>query len=253
MLDNNIVGGMRMNREIVNEQQAQAIVDGILQGYKDYLEIRRQKKEELKVSASYAFVKGNHIDDAVSRKLTGLIEKDQLAKAGESWEYLQFAFGRKDNKCLFIVKNILRLKRTFQTSHKKSQYLVDLAKVNNPWIQELRQGRVKKEGVSIQLQFLDFEKWEQTEEIRERNFSEFYIVTYETDSHTKEIISVEIVAPDAETGELHSVQKLSSYLQSSDVIIQENEYESISGEVEFGSVEDYGYTTLPEEGEEIGN
>ncbi len=34
-----------MNREIVNEQQAQAIVDGILQGYKDYLEIRRQKRK----------------------------------------------------------------------------------------------------------------------------------------------------------------------------------------------------------------
>ncbi len=240
-----------MNQEVVNEQQAQAIVDGILQGYKDYLEIRRQKKKELKVSASYAFVKGNHIDDAVARKLTGLIEKDQLAKAGESWEYLQFAFGRKDNKCLFIVKNIFRLKRTFQNSNKKSQYLVDLAKVNNPWIHELRLGRVKMEGIAIQLQFLEFEKFEQTEEIRKRNFSEFYIVTYETDSHTKEIVNVEIVAPDAETGELHSVQKLSSYLQSSNVVIQEDEYEAISGEVEFSSIEDYGYTTIPEE--EVGN
>ncbi|MBC2673715.1 hypothetical protein [Listeria booriae] len=64
----------------LNEFQAQAVVDGILEGYKNYLDERRQKKEELRVSAGYAFTKGNHIDDTIAKKLQGLIEEDTLQK-----------------------------------------------------------------------------------------------------------------------------------------------------------------------------
>ncbi|MBC1291102.1 hypothetical protein HB820_01635 [Listeria booriae] len=236
----------------LNEFQAQAVVDGILEGYKNYLDERRQKKEELRVSAGYAFTKGNHIDDTIAKKLQGLIEEDTLAKAGESWEYLQFTFSENGDTCLFIVKNVHRLNRTFQSSHKQSRYLVDLATINNSWIEELRTKQVKMDGITIQLQFFDFEEKENLEKLISRGtISKFYIVTYETDQVTKKVTKIELVAPDAQTRELHLIQNLTPYLATSRIVIEDDEYSVISNEGEFVGTDDYGYTAPAEE--ETGN
>lgn len=235
----------------LNQIQAQAVVDGILEGYRNYLEERRQKKAELKVSAGYAFTKGNHIDDTIATKLQNLIENDELAKAGESWEYLQFTFATDNDKCLFIVKNVYRLNRTFQSTQKQSRYLVDLAKINNPWIESLRTSQAKMAGVTIQLQFFDTVEEQFAQKINEEGISRFYILTYETDRITKKIIKVELVAPDEKTRELHLIQDLTPYLATSDVIINEEEYSVISGEAEFVATDDYGYTAPVKEAENV--
>ena len=44
----------------------ESLVDGIIEGYRDYLDVRRQKARELKVHGAYAWVKGNHIDPLCS-------------------------------------------------------------------------------------------------------------------------------------------------------------------------------------------
>ena len=52
----------------LSSELCQAIVDSILNGYKDYLEARRQAYNTLKVSAAYAWTKGNHIDSSVYKE-----------------------------------------------------------------------------------------------------------------------------------------------------------------------------------------
>ena len=47
-----------MANEVLNAEEAQLVVDGLLLGYKEYLDIRKEMKEKLKVSAGFAFTKG---------------------------------------------------------------------------------------------------------------------------------------------------------------------------------------------------
>ena len=85
------------------EKLNESIVDGIIEGYRDYLEVRRQKARELKVHGAYAWVKGNHIDHYVAVACEEHRVSSTVAKAGLTWQYLQFY--NNDEKILFIVKN----------------------------------------------------------------------------------------------------------------------------------------------------
>src|SRR5699024_3126624 len=106
----------------------------------------------LKVSAGFAFTKGNFIDDGVARKTFNFAE-NKREKAGESWEYLEFSFGG-EKPSLFIVKNDYRLNQTFSKEKKKkvSKYLSDYAKINKPILNSVRKGQKKVPNTSIQLE-----------------------------------------------------------------------------------------------------
>lgn len=70
-----------MKKEVLTQEQAQLIVDGLLTGYKDYLDIRQKMKKKLKVSAGFAFTKGNYIDDGIANEVTSFArfhEKKQV-------------------------------------------------------------------------------------------------------------------------------------------------------------------------------
>lgn len=54
----------------------------------------------------------------------------------------------------------------------------------------------------------------------------FMILTYEADSENN-IISVDVVMPDARTGQLHLIQDLSEYIQSSSYHFEEAKYQDI--------------------------
>ena len=141
-----------MENKVLNAEEAQLVVDGLLLGYKEYLDIRKEMKEKLKVSAGFAFTKGNFIDDGVARKTFNFAE-NKREKAGESWEYLEFSFGG-EKPSLFIVKNDYRLQQTFSKEKKKkvSQYLSDYAKINKPILNSVRKGQKKVPNTSIQLE-----------------------------------------------------------------------------------------------------
>lgn len=239
-----------MENEVLKSEEAQLVVDGLLSGYKDYLDIRKEMKEKLKVSAGFAFTKGNFIDDGIARKTTDFAE-NKLETAGESWEYLEFSFGR-EKPSLFIVKNDYRLQQTFSKNkrRKPSKYISDYAKINEPILESVRRGREKVPNISIQLE-LPFDD----PTITEKNLSKyenFYIVVYKTNV-AKVIESVLLVLPDNETKELHLIQDLTPYLQTTSIIIEDEEYSAVVGEAdEIVELDDYDYT-VPKEAEEVSN
>ena len=99
-----------MGRFDLPDQLSQLVVDGILKGYKEYLSVRRRAQQELKVSAAYAWVKGNHIDSSVDETCSkyDAIEssiESTVEKAGYTWEYIQFILKDSQEKHLVIVKN----------------------------------------------------------------------------------------------------------------------------------------------------
>lgn len=86
-----------------------------MNGYKDYLEVRRQAYNDLKVSAAYAWTKGNHIDSSVYKEFEKYRQvKSSVEKDGYAWEYLQFILeDTSGEKYLIIVKNSRGIKKAF--------------------------------------------------------------------------------------------------------------------------------------------
>lgn len=228
----------------LGERQGQAVVDGILEGYKNYLQERREKKESMKVSYAYAFTKGNHIDDAVVRRLDKLIEKATLEKIKGGWEHFEFSF-QNGVSCFFIIKNASRVKAATKKGKNESSYLIDYAAIlNNDWIEEerLRENQQKEEDMVIQLSMLtegEQKKLDRRKQVRDHD--RFYLVTYET-NELKMITRIELVALDAVTRELHQIQDLSPYIQTSDIEVTEAETSIVMGETEVEVHEEYGYT-----------
>lgn len=54
------MGGEAVKKYRFGKHLNQSIVDGILQGYKNYLEERSEKKETMKISSAYAWVRGSY-------------------------------------------------------------------------------------------------------------------------------------------------------------------------------------------------
>ena len=203
----------------LGEEIYQTIVDGTLKGYLQYLEERREKKELMNVSGAYAWTKGNHIDDQVSKigQEKGL--SFTIEKAGYTWEYLQFTLHDQSENYMLIVKNSRRLQQTFDHDIKKEKnYLVELSDINIP--------ALKKSGLSfvehteqIELELTEPEEIKAVMEGHALNvdqfYSRFYIVTYEIDDDTKLIRSIELMMPNSETMSLIQVADLTKYIDLS--------------------------------------
>lgn len=228
----------------LSDIQAQTVVDGILAGYKNYLQERREKRLSMKVSYGYAFTKGNHIDDAVVNRLENMIEKTTLEKVKGGWEHFEYTF-KNGVSCFFIIKNASRVRTATKKGSNESSYLIEYAALlNNNWIEEerLRDNQQKEDDMVIQLSMLTEEEKKKLDERRQvREHDRFYLVIYET-NELKMITRIELVALDAVTRELHQIQDLSPYIQTSDVEVTEAEASVVLGDSEIEFSEEYGYT-----------
>ncbi|EJV2457705.1 hypothetical protein NLJ61_003017, partial [Listeria monocytogenes] len=160
---------------------SKAIVDGTLKGYLQYLEERKSKKETMNVSGAYAWTKGNHIDDQVSK--IGQMKNVQfkIEKAGYTWEYLQFTVSENSEDYMVIVKNSRRVQKSFDEQKKKTNednYLVNLADINTPVLKNISRNFVIQPE-QIQLELNDPEEIKAVIEGTQLNvskkYSRFYI------------------------------------------------------------------------------
>lgn len=173
----------------------QKIVDGILQGYKNYIHERDDKRRNMKISDAYAWVKGNHIDDQTASECedAGIVYKK--AKAGYTWGYLQFS--SSGNKSMFIIKNAKYfnpenfpggkgIRGNKRRNNDEDNYLKKLSKINQgvDFPEEPSLFTVDTELPEYISIFDDnvLKSLENTEVSRlQKEYDKFYIVTYEID------------------------------------------------------------------------
>lgn len=243
---------------------SKAIVDGTLKGYLQYLEERKSKKETMSVSGAYAWTKGNHIDDQVSK--IGQMKNVQfkIEKAGYTWEYLQFTVSENLEDYMVIVKNSRRVQKSFDEQKKKTNednYLVNLADINTPVLKNISRNFVIQPE-QIQLELNDPEEIKAVIEGTQLNvskkYSRFYIVTYEIHDETKFIESIKLTMPNRQTMTLELIEDLSYLIQGNEYEITDEDVEPIKNEktpentIFSGDTNSFGYS-IPEEKEETGN
>lgn len=248
----------------LDETISKAIVDGTLKGYLQYLEERKSKKESMSVSGAYAWTKGNHIDDQVSKIGENHNVQFKIKKAGYTWEYLQFTVSENAEDYMVIVKNSRRVKKSFDDQKKKANednYLVNLADINTEILKNSNQKFVAQPE-QIQLELNDPEEVRAVIEGKQLNvaqkYSRFYIVTYEIDDETKFVESIQLTMPNRQTMNLELIEDLSYLIQGSQYEITAEDVEPIMNEkvsdqtIFSGDSNAFGYSIPEEEKEESG-
>lgn len=259
------MGGLHMDEFKLDTAISKVIVDGTLKGYLQYLEERKSKKDSMNVSGAYAWTKGNHIDDQVSKIGQDHNIQFKIEKAGYTWEYLQFTVSENTEDYMIIVKNSKRVQKSFDDQKKKANednYLVNLADINK----DILQNRTKNyilQPEQIQLELNDPEEIRAIIEEKQLNvsqdYSRFYIVTYEIDEETKFIHSIKLTMPNRQTMNLELIEDLSYLIQDSAYEITAEDVEPIMNEnvaektIFSGDSNSFGYSIPEEEQEESGS
>ncbi|MCP3763881.1 hypothetical protein NLX67_16030 [Domibacillus sp. A3M-37] len=219
------------------EDLNQKIVDGIFEGYREYLDVRREKARTLKVSGAYAWVKGNHIDHQVAVSCEKYGVECKLAKAGLTWQYLEF--NHDDEDTLFIVRNARYFNEEQvdrgrdakgQTRNRKISYMENLMKINS----NVDFKHVPTEPAEF-LGQLELELIEDTrlsehdnQEIAEvqSTYKRFYIVTYLIDEG-QQIEQIRLWMPNPANNKAYLIDDLTKYISGAPVIDIDDELKDV--------------------------
>lgn len=238
----------------------QNIVDGIMRGYSDYLEVREEKFNELRISSAYAYTKGNHIDDQVSRYCEDLGYVYSIEVAGASWKYLQF----KNEDSLFIVRNaryfdkdrVSQGKNALGDVGEERSYINRLMQVNVPFF-DSNFSKINTIPTQRQLSIEDFGIRGSAKELdkiaQSEKFSRFYIITYEIDA-LHQIREIAVYLPNPFDNTAIEVENLSEYIRPESVReLDESTLEALGGvDSYYGDVDarEFGITLDIEEAKE---
>ena len=226
----------------------QQIVTGIMSGYKSYLDERIRAKQNLKVSAAYAWTKGNHIDSEVAVAVENNQTIDfSTAKAGYVWEYLQFTAtspkSDETGKALIFIKGSRSAKKNFdgkKVSQPDKNYLREYAKINQHLFKSGQvSGTSTNHSVQLELPINEIRS-SASDSFKTSDFDRFYIVTYEIDK-AYQISSIKLTMPDPSSMSLVIVKDLTDLIQNSIVTIETEEFDAVRGD----KVPDAQYTDQP--------
>lgn len=247
------------------EKLSQLIVDGILKGYKDYLEVRRRAEKELKISGAYAWVKGNHIDSSVDETCSKYDEikssiESSIEKAGYTWEYIQFVLKDSQEKYLVIIKNSRGLSKTFNGKAKQAKqdnYLYEYAGINNRLLENNSlQSFTTNKIVQLELSMPEINAIQKNIALSApEGYNRFYVVTYEFDQQSKMISKIALTLPNQREMILMEVADLTLLIEKSEYKISEEELAVVQGDKVPDSIyaegdQFFGYGVAAEDDEE---
>ena len=255
-----------MGRFDLPDQLSKLVVDGILKGYKEYLSVRRRAQQELKVSAAYAWVKGNHIDSSVDETCSkyDAIEssiESTVEKAGYTWEYIQFILKDSQEKYLVIVKNGRGIAKTFNGRTKKvnqENYLYEYAGINNPLVEEKSlKTKDSDRVIQLELSLTEIEAIQTKVSLQApEGYNRFYVVTYEFAPDSKMISKIALTLPNQQEMILVEVADLTPLIEKSEFSISEDELEIVKSDKVPESIyadgdQLFGYGVAAEEHEDL--
>ncbi|MBB1069347.1 hypothetical protein H5S40_04150 [Limosilactobacillus sp. RRLNB_1_1] len=199
----------------------QQIVNGIMRGEQNYLQMCLRERPKLIVSDGLSWSRSNYIDTFVGKETEDYPDVSyKKAKAGHTWGYLQFVYNQSDDhKSLIFIKNIRTISTQFNGLFTNiSEYLNDYAKINNKLVNE---GKLKGKGVGKPFQM---ELLPNVSEVVTEDVDRFYIVTYNHDENGL-LSEITLTMPNQQTDKLFQVENLSNLMDNSPIEFTTNELE----------------------------
>lgn len=242
-----------------NPKDSETIVNAIVDGYREYIEHRKDRYEKMTISSAFAWTKGNFIESKIAEISSTLQLSYRFAKAGLTWDYLQFIQG--DTKKLFLIKNAAYFNengfsQAVLPNQQKSKghlrtYLHELSKINYglEFPYDNNQYQTSSEQSEQLSLFISEEKVKKDLEEFKNNYNEFHILTYKIDD-AYQISEIMHYLPNPENNIAYKVEDLSKYISGSELTDEEREI--IAPELDGGIIDpaEYDIGILEKEDEE---
>ena len=213
-------------------EHGKMIVNAIVEGYRDYIEHRKDRHRKMKISSAFAWTKGNFIESKIAEVCGDLNFSYKKAKAGLTWDYLQFIHG--DSKKLFLIKNAAyfnenSFSQAVLPNQNKSRghrrtYLHELSKINQGLdFSTMYSDQENESESSVQLSFFVSEK-QVKDELNEFKslYNEFHILTYKIDD-AYQISEIMHYLPNPADNKAYKVEDLSNYIFGAELTDDERE------------------------------
>jgi hypothetical protein len=210
------------------------IVDAIVDGYRDYVEHRKDRKAKMKISSAFAWTKGNFIESKVAEECVDHGFTYKKSKAGLTWDYLQFIHG--DSKILFLIKNAAyfnekcfsqaKLPTTGDKKGSHRTYLHELSKINKKLKLTSTQQYSKEQGETERYEQISFFMPEsrvrgELEKFKS-SYNEFHILTYALDE-AFQISEIMHYLPNPDDNIAYLIEDLSSLISGADLTEEDRE------------------------------
>lgn len=217
-----------MDQYKFSPEHNQMIVDAIVDGYRDYIEHRKNRKSNMKISSAFAWTKGNFIESKLAEECTAHGFTYKKSKAGLTWDYLQFI--HIDSKVIFLIKNAAyfnencfsqaRLPNGGGTKGPRRTYLHELSRINtglsfpaSPPLSKRGNHAERIEQLSLFIvdSFLkdELEKFTST-------YSQFHILTYNIDE-AYQISEIKHYLPNPSDNVAYRVEDLSELISGAEL------------------------------------
>lgn len=207
------------------------IVDAIVEGYREYVEHRVERNNNMIISSAFAWTKGNFIESEIAENCKDIGFSFRKSKAGPTWQYLQFI--DEQNKNLFLIKNAAYFDSASFTNAKipipgKNQghartYLQELAKINQhiefPSVNKQIESQLSETNQKPLLFLSEHAVMEQLE-LFKSEYKSFHILTYQLNT-TQEIAAVMHYLPNPADNIAYKVEDLTDFISGAELSDQD--------------------------------
>jgi hypothetical protein len=224
---------IEMDQYKFNSVHSKIIVEAIVEGYREYIDHRKDRREKMRISSAFAWTKGNFIESKVAEECIDHGFTYKKSKAGLTWDYLQFVHG--DSKMLFLIKNAAYFnKESFSQAKLPTKsgrngrtrtYLHELSQINKDLIFTNKHNDSSEMAAerSEQLSFLVPEKQVKEElDHFKSSYNQFHILTYALDD-AYQISEIIHYLPNPGDNVAYEVENLSDYISGADLTEEERE------------------------------
>lgn len=215
-----------------NPSDRKTIVNAIVEGYRDYIEHRKDRHDKMIISSAFAWTKGNFIESKLAEISSDLKLSYKRAKAGLTWDYLQFIHG--ETKKLFLIKNAAYFNENCfsqavlpnnKSKDNRRTYLHELSKINQGLeftSDTYTQNQYSSEQSEQLSLFIPEQLIKEELEQFQASYSEFHILTYKIDD-AYQISEIMHFLPNPENNIAYKIEDLSEYISGAELTDEERE------------------------------
>lgn len=204
------------------------IVEAVVEGYREYIEHRKDRKEKMKISSAFAWTKGNFIESKVAEECVEFGFMYKKSKAGLTWNYLQFIHG--ESKILFLIKNAAYFNENCfsqsklianKASHRT--YLHELSRINKDLaFSTLHRNADTSERYEQLSLFISENQVRDELDNFQSAYTEFHILTYALDE-AYQISEIKHYLPNPSDSVAYLVEDLSDFIVGAELTQEDRE------------------------------
>lgn len=220
-----------MQKHKFTQEHYTMIVKAIIDGYREYIEHRKDRDNKMIISSAFAWTKGNFIESKIAETCKEIGFTYIFSKAGPTWPYLQFI--DHDTKSLFLIRNARYFNSTNfanpkvpipgKEQGKSRTYLHELSKLNRyiEFSPEYKPKKLQQENKK-QLSILYITEKEVSEQLElfSSEYESFHILTYELDA-AQQITKVMHYLPNPADNIAYEIADLTDYISGAELTDEE--------------------------------